>query len=263
MKSKYFQLGHNKLAYTVFGEGEEVLVLFHGFGQSKTVFYDLPETVTVQFKLIAIDLFGHGKSSFFNKTMLTPEDWKVYVEGVLQEESVGEFSILGFSLGGRVAINTAFVLKNRVKGLVLLAPDGIVESLIYKLATRNWLFKRLFKKFVFKPHFYQKIIVMLKKMRVIDSSVSDFFLRVLEYKNRRFKLYRIWNMYAGMSVPFEETVQLFNWKPQVFLAERDLLVDNRKVEKTCKRLMIPLKVLPISHFRVIEYYFKSRAKFFS
>lgn len=255
MKYSSFRIGKSKLSYIVYGSGEQTLLLFHGYGQNKTLFDNIPEAIQTSYKLIAIDLFGHGDSTFYHKKHIPLSDWKEYIAGILQTENIDKFSILGFSLGARVAIHTAYLFKNKVSELTLLAPDGIVPSRVYKLATTNWLFKKLFYSFVFNPRAYRTLIELAKKLRLIDKYTFDFFIRVLNQKSRRFKLYRIWNMYSLMTMSFQAIEKSLPNKPKVFLAKRDLLVSNKQVKKVCEKLGIKVVTLDTSHFGIVDTFF--------
>ncbi len=245
----------------MYGHGEQVLVLFHGFGQSKALFENIPEAIQLNHKLIAIDLFGHGDSTFYHKKNISLNDWHTYIAEILKMEKVNRFSILGFSLGARVAIHTAFLFKDRVIDLTLLAPDGIVLSTVYKLATTNWLFKKLFYSFVFNPGIYRGLIKTAKRLRLIDSYTTEFFLRVLNQKSRRYKLYRVWNMYALMTLPFQKVMKNVQHKPLIFLAKRDLLVKNKQVKKVCEKLGLTVVTIDTSHFGIVDKFFSNHKNY--
>lgn len=251
------RIGKSKLSYVVYGHGQHVLLLFHGFGQNKSLFEHAPEVIQSNYKLIAIDLFGHGDSTFYHQKKVPLKEWGEYIDAILTSEKVTYFSILGFSLGARIAIHTAYLFKERIQSLTLLAPDGIVTSKVYKLATTNWLFKRLFHSFVFNPGIYRGVIKVARKLRFIDSYTTDFFLRVLNQKSRRYKLYRVWNMYSLMTLPFQQVEKTLPIKPSIFLAKRDLLVKNKQVKKVCENLGLQITILDTSHFGIVDQFFSN------
>jgi len=110
------------IAYSVRGEGR-ALVLLHGFSLSRHIWSELGYTaplVEAGHQLIAIDLCGHGDSS-------KPHDPAAYladkeasdVEAVLDPLNVERASLLGYSRGGRVALEFAVLHPNRIHKLIV------------------------------------------------------------------------------------------------------------------------------------------------
>lgn len=99
---------------------KETLVLLHGFtGSTKTwksVIGYLPNTV----KIVAIDLIGHGKTE-------APKDPARYtmieqvkdLEEIFEQLDLNDFTLLGYSMGGRVALSYAVRFPKRLKCLIL------------------------------------------------------------------------------------------------------------------------------------------------
>jgi len=99
---------------------QETLVLLHGFtGSTKTwqrVIELLPDTV----KIVTIDLLGHGKTE-------SPKDPSRYsmieqvkdLEEIFQQLDLHDFTLLGYSMGGRVALSYAVRFPKRIKRLIL------------------------------------------------------------------------------------------------------------------------------------------------
>lgn len=255
MKQKYLRVGKSKLSYYVFGNGDKTMLMFHGYGQDALLYSDLPEKFLEDYRCISIDLFGHGCSSFYHEEQINPEGWGEFIESLLKEEQVGLFSVLGFSLGGRVAINTVKLFSKRVQGLVLLAPDGIIDSFIFKVATRKGILRKVFKRMVFYPKFYNQIIRGVKALNIIDPSSIDFVQRVMSTRSRRYRLYRVWNMYAGLSVDLKSITKVYTGDVKLFLAEKDFFIDTSKVITKCDKIKMPYTLLKTGHFQILNKYF--------
>ncbi|SMQ83655.1 2-succinyl-6-hydroxy-2,4-cyclohexadiene-1-carboxylate synthase [Bacillus sp. OV166] len=115
----------------VYGEGSIPLVLLHGFtGDSSTwtPFYDAWEK---QMKLINPDIIGHGKTE-------SPDVLSRYqiesvakdLKTILEHLDVKQVDLLGYSMGGRLALTFALLFPERVRKLIL-------ESASPGLATEN------------------------------------------------------------------------------------------------------------------------------
>jgi pimeloyl-ACP methyl ester carboxylesterase len=114
--------GDVNIAYSVLGEGRP-LVLLHGFSLSRHTWSVLGYTaplVETGHQLIAIDLRGHGDSS-------KPHDPASYladkeasdIKAVLDALRVERASILGYSRGGRVALEFAVLHPSRIHKLAV------------------------------------------------------------------------------------------------------------------------------------------------
>lgn len=111
------------------GEGMP-LVLLHGFtGSSKTWLPFFP-ALARHFQVVAVDLPGHGQT-------VAPDDPEGYrmervcddLLAVLDELGIGVFHLLGYSMGGRLALHVALAAPQRVRTLVLeSASPGIADE---------------------------------------------------------------------------------------------------------------------------------------
>lgn len=106
------------------GTGDPV-VLLHGFTQTGRLWGRFGEELSRSHELVLIDLPGHGGSSEVRADL-----WSTAT--LLDEVVAGiqPFSLVGYSLGGRVALHLALARPERVRRLVLIgATAGIEDSL--------------------------------------------------------------------------------------------------------------------------------------
>ncbi len=90
------------LKYRVFGEGHPVLFL-HGFLESKSMWLNL-DLEAFNFKSIIIDLPGHGESEINHNGEPSIRYMASKVLEIIHELKIHEFSIVGHSMGGYVAL---------------------------------------------------------------------------------------------------------------------------------------------------------------
>jgi 2-succinyl-6-hydroxy-2,4-cyclohexadiene-1-carboxylate synthase len=96
------------------------LVLLHGFTGSMRVWDDVRFELRSSATVVAIDLIGHGRSP-------KPSDPARYslahatadLASVLDTLALDRVSLLGYSMGGRVALHFALAHSNRVRRLIL------------------------------------------------------------------------------------------------------------------------------------------------
>jgi pimeloyl-ACP methyl ester carboxylesterase len=104
------------------GRGERHAILIHGLGGAKSSFYETVAALSPDHTVHAIDLPGFGSSS----KPLAAYDPRFFADHVLRLiEALGidRADLIGNSLGGRVALETALLAPDRVRSLGLLAPS--------------------------------------------------------------------------------------------------------------------------------------------
>jgi pimeloyl-[acyl-carrier protein] methyl ester esterase len=100
------------------GRGPD-LVLLHGWGLNLRVWDGLTRELSKSFRVIAIDLPGHGRSAW-NPKARTPAEQAWQVHAALASRS-DRYSLLGWSLGGQIALDLAAAMPGSVERLVLVA----------------------------------------------------------------------------------------------------------------------------------------------
>jgi len=113
------------------GTGEP-LVMLHGLGATKASFLPTVSALSDRYRTIAVDLPGFGDSG---KPLGAPYDPSFFADSIvslLDALGLEKVHLLGHSMGGRAALETAFDYPERVEGLVLLTP-----SLAW-LRSRRW-----------------------------------------------------------------------------------------------------------------------------
>jgi pimeloyl-ACP methyl ester carboxylesterase len=105
------------LVYSVAGAGEPALVFIHGGLADRDFWTSQLEAFSGRYKVIALDLPGHGESGA-NRTKWGIPEFGADVKAVVDAEKVKRAIIFGNSLGGPVAIEAALLLPGRALGVV-------------------------------------------------------------------------------------------------------------------------------------------------
>jgi len=126
---RYMRVNGVRFAVRESGRGDTVLLL-HGFTGSSASFANLMSALSERYHVLAPDLLGHGKTD-------APLDWHRYsmehavrdIESLFDALDVPEAGMIGYSMGGRIALSFACDFPQRIKSLVLeSASPGILES---------------------------------------------------------------------------------------------------------------------------------------
>lgn len=117
-----------RLSYATLGEGDEVVVLVHGFGGDANSWLFLQEPLAEGRTVHALDLPGHGASSK-DVGDGSIDTLAGAVVGFLDALGIGRAHLIGHSLGGAVVATAADSAPMRVASLTLVAPIGLGTSL--------------------------------------------------------------------------------------------------------------------------------------
>lgn len=188
-----------QIEYQCFGTGEEVLLCFHGFGRESSDFKPLEITLGERFKIIAINLFHHGNSRFPNNRLekfpLDRNELELFFELVRTKEKFTRFSLLGYSLGGKVALTLAELYAHEVNHLLLAAPDGIKANPWYYFASQTTLGQRLNKQSITNPWLFTGFIKLSKQFGFASERQVKFAISQMGNAPKRLTVYKIWMTY--------------------------------------------------------------------
>jgi pyruvate dehydrogenase E2 component (dihydrolipoamide acetyltransferase) len=106
------------------GEGEAVIVLIHGFGGDLDNWLFNIDALAEQARVYAVDLPGHGQSSK-GITDPTLRGLSQAIVTFMDEAGVETAHLVGHSLGGAVAMQTAIDAPDRVQSLSLIGSAGL------------------------------------------------------------------------------------------------------------------------------------------
>lgn len=113
--------GSTPLSFTSVGAGPRV-VLVHGFTQTGSSWRAVLGRLSATHEVVAVDLPGHGRS-----TSVVARDLEQ--AGALVANTGGRATYVGYSMGGRVALHSAFSHPEAVERLVLVgASPGISDT---------------------------------------------------------------------------------------------------------------------------------------
>lgn len=104
------------------GEGPDVVLCLHGLGGTKASFLPTVAALADRYRVVAMDFPGFGDSA---KPIGAPYNAAWFARSAfdtLDSLDARSAHIVGNSMGGRVAIETGLMDRERVRGLVMLSP---------------------------------------------------------------------------------------------------------------------------------------------
>ena len=115
-----------KIHFRDIGKGRAI-VLLHGFLENGEMWNEISKELSKNFRLIIIDLLGHGKSENLSYVH-TMEEQASMVKFVLDKLKLRKYILVGHSMGGYVSMAFAEVYSNNLKGICLMNSSATADS---------------------------------------------------------------------------------------------------------------------------------------
>jgi len=104
------------------------LLLLHGFGSSLQTWDAWSTQLEAHYRVIRLDLPGFGLTGPSPLNDYSEEKDVATLSHFADKLGLTHFSVIGHSMGGKMAWGLAAAMPDRVKALVLMAPDGFPKA---------------------------------------------------------------------------------------------------------------------------------------
>lgn len=109
----------NEIHFTVYGETGPMLILIHCWCCDQTYWDNQVELLARTYRVVTIDLAGHGLSGT-NRTDWTLKSYAKDVVSVVRQLNPEKVILVGHSMGGFVSLYAALHLKDVLAGIILV-----------------------------------------------------------------------------------------------------------------------------------------------
>ena len=171
MRLEFHESGRLKLAFESWGRGDQLLICLHGYGKDRSDFRFLAESLSDSHTSLLIDLPFHGDSkmeSWDGNDLISNEEWIEWLKSLISSQAKQKHSLLGFSMGGRLALTYAQSPQEGFQGLVLMATDGILMNPWNRLFTHTSLGRKIFGYYMRPSSKPESMALTFEKWRLIS-----------------------------------------------------------------------------------------------
>ena len=245
----------NKLFYYKYGVGPKSILFFHGYGQDHTAFKSWTEILKNDYTIYSFDLFLHGRSTWEPRP-LEKVDWRNVIEIFLQKEEIATFELAGFSMGGKFAFATLEAFPEKIKRMLLVAPDGIKVNFWYRLATYPVAMRALFESFVSKPTIFFSLAKFLQSVGIIDKYLLRFVILQMDTEEKRKRVYATWIYFRHLKFEMKSIAELLkqeNIPLKIIVGRYDKVIPVKDMQMLLKYVSEgQLQVLEAGHNQLID-----------
>ncbi len=221
MESHYQSYQKSTIHYLKLGSGSKLLFCFHGYARHSGSFLFLEKLLGETYTIIALDTPFHGLTKWKERDAIEPQFMLSILQAIKEELNRHNetFSILGFSMGGRIALLIAQLIPEQIERLVLIAPDGLNFNFWRWLATDTIIANRLIAYTTKNPAWAFWVTDKAEKLRLINRNLAEFVLFNIAGEDNRTRLY------------------------QQMVANRKLKPDLRKLKQAIRKHSITIRMM--------------------
>ncbi|MFT3886327.1 MAG: alpha/beta hydrolase [Flavobacteriales bacterium] len=247
------------LAYHTYGRGPVSVVAFHGFGRTGTDFAFLEAFIGDRCTLHAFDLPFHGDSpSPIDRVdhPFSPEEWGAFFTAFADHIGAERIVLLGYSLGGRLALSLLEHIPGRIGKVFLVAPDGLQHRPWYRGLAGSALGRRIYAHFIEHPRTIHALIHGLHGLRLIGDRMHRFLIAQSDTWEKRQLMRDIWLAFRNIEPDLGRVATNINAQAipvQLVFGERDKVIRPAlgKALSTLAPDLVRTQLIPTGHVVLI------------
>lgn len=210
----FFTFRGFQIEYTTFGEGSIPVLAFHGFGRRAEDFKGFVSACRRDEYLVAINLFAHEKSQWPQDRLLTDslrlDEYAEMMRALLDHLACEKFALMGYSMGGRVALVTLQLFSDRITRMVLMASDGLKTNHLANFSTGTTFGRALHRSINQRPQLLLESANLAHRLKLIDKKMHRFVHVHMGSKISRDQVYAAWHIYRNFKPDLPQVAQIIN-----------------------------------------------------
>ena len=253
MRTIIYNHKNSKIVGVRYGEGPQKVICLHGYGEDAQKFAFLEKSLGNQFSFYCINLPFHGETNWQSTEALSPAELSGIIEKIIEGDTENSpCFLLGYSLGGRIALSLYEQNPKKYSKLILLAPDGFTVNPWYWFATQTTVGNKLFRFTMKNPGWFFSLAKKLNQWKIINDSVFKFAHYYIDDANARELLYKRWTVLKNFKPDLAKIKTLAKengTKVFLFYGRFDRIILPRKGKQFCSTIgnLGSVTILPAGH----------------
>ena len=247
MNHRFLTYHDSSISYSQFGNGQTLLICLHGYGEDAASFAFLEPFIGSDFTCIALEMPFHGNTNWnesypFTVTILTE------IIELIWQGPVENAYVIGYSMGGRIALQLLEYIPACISKLILVAPDGLQKNIWYTLSTQNSVGNTLFHYTMRNPDWFFSTVSLLYKLGFINKSIYNFVHFYLDDAESRMLLYQRWTILRKFNPRIsilQKMIQHHKIKLRMLYGKYDRIILSKRGYRLMKHLEENVQLLEI------------------
>lgn len=210
------------ITYSTYGTGSKILLAFHGYGMDGNQFQILEKSICHSHQVIGFHLPYHNQGASDHKGWMSEVISEI--EHILDHLNVHQFSIAGYSIGAKIALNLIGHFKGQVEKIYLFAPFGLENHWGLSFVSKG--LGNAFFKAVVKTNLPEYIMRLVTQIGIIDQVHFLIIQKELDTKTKRLNLCRTLQMTGEIDIDLvllTDTINEYQIETEVIYGEHDVL----------------------------------------
>lgn len=106
-------------------QNQDTVIMVHGFGGNKDNWVLLSDKMTQDYRIIALDLPGHGNSVSDTSLSYTIENQAKWLNEFMEALDIKKAHVIGNSMGGAICLKLTYLHADKVLSMTLLDSAGV------------------------------------------------------------------------------------------------------------------------------------------
>jgi len=219
-----------EIEFFEYGNGSHIIFAFHGFNNHAEDFKAFGEIAGNEYKVVAINLFFHGDSHAHTDIVergFSIDDLKKLFDSISALFPAEKYTLMGYSLGGRIVLKLLEIYPEKIEKIILIAPDGIRISPLYRYLTQFTAGQTLFKRVADNPTYFFVLARLIKSFRIVGEKKYAFAINNFDTKQKREKIFLVWMIFRRIiseGSKIKDVIKKYNIPVHLFFGKHDKII---------------------------------------
>ena len=252
---QFYHSGEFKIPYLPMSVGEQPMLAFHGYAQSANELQYFQPVLNGMYEAVGINHFFHDQAVYpserkHHQPLSIQEIGELYMN-IPAIKNADKISLLGYSMGGKIALALMELYPEKIDKVYLMAPDGLYMNPWYKFIVFTAFGRKLMKTTLYRPKVYFNLSKMAYKLGFVSEKLYHYFNGNMKNQAARFQVYDTWLAYRNI-IPelnkIAENIKLHQIETHLIFGEFDSIIAPKIGERfQIKSDFIHLHKVPCGH----------------
>lgn len=208
--------GLGRVHYHEYGSGSKSLLAFHGYGMTGKQFTVLEQTILKEYRIYSFDLFFHGESALTGWTErqivagMPQALVKTYAEEWFKVHGQQRISVMGYSVGAKLALLLVQEFAPQIDEVILMAPDGLPGYKGFWFLSHHPFGKVFFRRMMKSRWLAHFVLKSLKGLGIVDESLFKIAYNEIDTEKKRLDVYYTLNIIKSLQPDMVAIAKLIN-----------------------------------------------------